>query len=65
MNELHSRVSRPLSSLDQFPMLGYPEFSSGLQSHVRVLRLLAYGFLTLGFLLIGSALGFQYLWQIH
>ncbi len=65
MNELHSRASQPLSSLDQFPLLGYPEFSLGLQSHVRVLRLLAYGFLALGVVLIGSALGCQYLWQIH
>lgn len=65
MNELHSRVSRPLYTLDHIPMLGYPEFSTGLQTHVRALRLLAYGFVTLGVLLIGSALGFQYLWQIH
>lgn len=65
MNELRSRVSQPLSSIDQFPKLGFPEFSLGLQSHLRLLRWLAYSFLALGFLLIGSALGCQYLWQIH
>lgn len=62
MSQLPSSTNQSISSINQLPLLGYPEFSSGLQDQVRYLRLLAYGFLILGFLLIGSTLGYQ-CWQ--
>jgi hypothetical protein len=65
MNQLPSSANQSISSFTQFPLLGYPEFSQGLQSHIRVLRLLAYGFLILGLLLITSALGYQCWQQLH
>ncbi len=57
MCRMTSSTNQP--SLNQFPLPGYPEFSLGLQSHIRILRLLAYGFLMLGGLLITSAVVYE------
>ncbi|EIK44320.1 hypothetical protein O59_003401 [Cellvibrio sp. BR] len=65
MNQLPPSASQSVSSLDHIPLLGYPEFSLGLPSHIRMLRLLGYGFVLLGLLLITGAMGYQYLWQAH
>lgn len=65
MNQLPPSTSQSVSSLDQLPLLGYPEFSFGLQSHIRVLRLLGYGFVLLGLLLISGAMSYQYLCQVQ
>lgn len=62
MSQLHSSANQSISSIDQIPLLGYPEFSLELQSHIRFLRLLAYGFLILGFSLIVSTVAYE-CWQ--
>lgn len=63
MNQLPSFANQSISSLDQLPLLGYPEFSPDMQHHIRVLRLLAYSFVALGLSVIASALVYHYLWQ--
>lgn len=63
MSQVPSPTNHSISALDHFPLLGYPEFSQGLQNHIRILRLLGNGFLMLGFLLIASTMVYGCLHQ--
>lgn len=56
MPTLQSSTNQPAAMRDHLPLLAYPEFSLGLQCHIRSLRLLAYGLVALGISLIATAL---------